>query len=259
VSTLELELLHDDGAVVYLNQVENARSNMPDGLIDSEVEASPVGGAAEQRWLRYSLDPGLLVEGENILAVEIHQSGPKNKDHSFDARLSLQATPEELIRADSKWRYSDNGKARSTKWRKIGFKAHSKWSVGPAQLGYGDGDEATVINSGPVGDHHRTSYFRRTFSVTDPDVFSALDIGLVRDDGAVVYVNGVEVLRDNMPSGPISFDTFASRGASDEDSFVNFSVPATMLVEGRNVVAVEVHQVSSGSSDLSFNLRLSAR
>lgn len=260
VPRLELELLRDDGAIVYLNGTRVARSNMPKGVITSETRASSHAKLPkEQNWYRYSIDPDLLVRGDNVLAVEIHQRGPKSGDHSFDARLSLQASPEELIARDETWRYHDGGQDKGTAWRRIDYAAHSDWERGSAELGYGDGDEATVIESGPAGNHHPTAYFRRRVSVTDPDVFSVLDVGLVRDDGAVVYVNGVEVIRDNMPSGVIQYDTFASRGASGEDVFHSFSVPASMLVAGRNVVAVEIHQSGPGSSDLSFNLELTAR
>lgn len=260
VATLELELLRDDGAVVYLNQVEVARSNMPSGLINSEVRSATIASPpGEQDWYRFSLDPALLVEGDNVLAVEIHQSGPRSGDHSFDARLALQATPETLIARDGRWRYHDGGSGKGVKWRKRRYPAHNNWKRGNAELGYGDGDEVTVVDSGPPGDHHPTIYFRRKFAVTDPTVFSTLDLGLVRDDGAVVYINGVEVVRDNMPAGRITYATWAEGSASGEDEFHRFTVPASMLLPGVNVVAVEIHQAGPGSSDLSFNLELIGR
>ena len=260
ISNLELEILRDDGAVVYLNDVRIVRSNMPSGPMNSEVTASTLASPpGEKKWYRYDIDPGLLVAGDNILAVEIHQKGPYSGDHSFDLRLAKQATPEELVARDTKWRYHDQGLDRGTAWRQLSYANHSNWPRGRAELGYGDGDETTVVNSGPAGNHHPTVYFRRLFRVTDPDVFSVLDIGLVRDDGAVVYINGVEVLRDNMPSGTITYDTYASGGASNENSFHEFSVPASVLVRGYNVVAVEIHQSGPGSSDLSFNFEMTAR
>ncbi|MCP3975270.1 MAG: hypothetical protein GY720_12365 [bacterium] len=260
IPTLELELLRDDGAVVYLNGSRVVRSNMPSGPINSEtVAAAAAKKPSEQNWFRYSINPSKLVVGDNILAVEVHQRGPGSNDHSFDARLVLQASPEQLLARDVKWRYHDKGKDKGSAWRQADYANHSNWKRGKAELGYGDGDEATVVNSGPAGDHHPTTYFRRRFIVTDPDVFSFLDIGLVRDDGAVVYVNGIEVIRDNMPAGTISYETLASGGASGEDVFHYFSVPASMLVAGGNYVAVEIHQSGPGSSDISFNLEMTAR
>lgn len=260
VDSLELELLRDDGAVVYVNNVEVARSNMPNGPINSETTAKrPMHKPAEQRWYRYSIDPGLLVVGDNVIAVEIHQIGPASPDHSFDARLLLSASPQRFIAPGSKWRYHDRGVDKGTKWRKRNYAHHSNWQLGRAELGYGDGDEAKVIRSGPPGDRHPTSYFRKKFVVTDPGVFSELDIELIRDDGAVIYINGVEVVRNNMPSGPIRFETLASGSASGEDQWQSFTVDASVLVAGVNVVAVEIHQASPSSSDLSFNLELTGR
>ncbi|NND01525.1 MAG: hypothetical protein HKN91_01945 [Acidimicrobiia bacterium] len=260
VSTLELELLRDDGAVVYLNGTEVVRTNMPSGSINSETRASKLmNEPEEQKWLRYSLDPGLLVAGDNVLAVEIHQKGPKSKDHSFDARLLLNASPEVLVADGVSWRFHDKGVDKGTNWRNIAYAGHSNWDRGKAELGYGDGDEVTVVDSGPDGDHNPTTYFRRKFNVADPDVFSVLDIRLIRDDGAVIYINGTEVLRNNMPSGPITYDDWASGSGSGEDQWKNFTVSASLLVAGTNVVAVEIHQSGPNSSDISFNLELTGR
>ncbi len=260
VSTLELELIRDDGAVVYLNGTEVVRSNMPSGAIDSETRASKLMKAPEeQRWLRYSLDPALLVAGDNVLAVEIHQKGPRSGDHSFDARLLLEASPEVLVAAGVSWRYHDKGVDKGTNWRNRNYGGHPNWAKGKAELGYGDGDEVTVVDSGPAGDHNPTTYFRRKFNVADPDVFSVLDIRLIRDDGAVVYLNGAEVLRNNMPGGPISYQDWASGAASGEDVWQNFTVSAGLLVAGSNVIAVEIHQAGPSSSDVSFNLELKGR
>lgn len=260
VSTLELELLRDDGAVVYLNGTEVVRSNMPGGPIDSETRASKLAKLpAEQNWLRYSIDPALLVAGDNVLAVEIHQKGPKSADHSFDARLALEASPEVLVDDGASWRYHDRGVDKGTTWRNLNYVGHANWDRGKAELGYGDGDEVTVVDSGPSGDHNPTTYFRRKFNVSDPSVFSVLDIRLIRDDGAVIYLNGTEVLRNNMPSGTIGYEDWASGSASGEDEWQNFTVSASLLLEGSNVIAVEIHQAGPSSSDVSFNLELTGR
>ena len=72
------------------------------------------------------------------------------------------------------------------------------------------GDEATVVSyGGDPASKHYTTYFRHTFEVSDPGAVAAVDLGVIRDDGVVVYVNGVEVLRDNLPSGPIIRSTRA--------------------------------------------------
>jgi hypothetical protein len=155
----------------------------------------------------------------------------------------------------SVWRYSDQGIDLGSAWRATTFD-DSTWASGPAELGYGDGDEATVVSFGPSSTNkYITTYFRHTFSVSNPGATAALELVLRRDDGAVVYLNGTEVARSNMPTGAISFSTVAFRQVEDDDTFL-FSVPPGLLVSGNNVIAVEVHQGSAGSSDLSFDLSL---
>ena len=99
------------------------------------------------------------------------------------------------------------------------------WAEDPAQLGYGDGDEAKEINDTHAnGDLIATSYFRHAFNVVDPSEFGTLDINLLRDDGAIVYLNGVEEFRSNIAEGPIAYDTFTgmtTSGSTNENSYYN--------------------------------------
>jgi hypothetical protein len=81
---------------------------------------------------------------------------------------------------------------------------------------------------------------------------------LLRDDGAVVYLNGREAFRSNMPTGTVEHNTLALSSLSSESLFFRQDIDPGLLVAGTNVVAVEVHQASQTSSDLSFNLELSA-
>ena len=112
------------------------------------------------------------------------------------------------------------------------------------------------LNSGAK---YITTYFRRGFVVEDVANFTTLNLRLLRDDGAVVYLNGVEVYRNNMPSGAVNYQTLASAtvGGADETTFYIAALNAGYLVPGANVVAVEIHQGSPGSSDISFDLELS--
>ena len=88
------------------------------------------------------------------------------------------------------------------------------------------------------------------------DEVASLKLFLKRDDGAVVYLNGTEVARDNLAEGEVTYTTTADNASDDGALFHEFALDTTELVEGSNVLAVEVHQVSSSSSDLSFDLRL---
>lgn len=163
-----------------------------------------------------------------------------------------------LVAEGATWKYWDLGTNLGTAWRAPAFN-DAGWATGPAELGYGDGDEATVVGFGGVSSNkHITTYFRHAFEVGDPGQYLALELELLRDDGAVVYLNGQEVARSNMPGGAISWQTLAASTISgtEEDIWLRYPVAASLLVAGTNVLAVEVHQRSSSSSDLSFNLSL---
>ena len=165
-----------------------------------------------------------------------------------------------LIVAGSTWKYLDDGSNQPAAWREAAFD-DGGWASGPAELGYGDGDEATVVSYGPdAGSKYITTYFRTTFTVGDTSRVAALALDLLRDDGAVVYINGAEVLRSNMPAIAIDFQTpaIAAVGGGDETTFFPFDIPTADLVNGDNLMAVEIHQSSGSSSDISFDLALTA-
>ena len=162
-----------------------------------------------------------------------------------------------LISRGAIWHYRDDGTNQGTNWRTSTFD-DSTWSSGPAQLGYGDGDEATLIASGPSTAKHVTSYFRRRFDVADAASVNALTLSIERDDGAIVYLNDAEVYRSNMPSSSVTYTTLASTAVEDGTWF-NAAVDPLRLVAGSNIVAVEVHQSSRTSSDVSFDFELTAR
>ena len=163
-----------------------------------------------------------------------------------------------LVSTGSSWKYLANGTDQGTGWRATGFN-DSAWASGPAQLGYGDGDEATTLGFGPdANNKYITSYFRRSFSVANASLFNGLTLRLLRDDGAVVYLNGVEVWRTNMPTGTVGYLTPASVaiGGADETTFVQTTISPSLLVTGTNVLAVELHQSGGTSTDISFDLQL---
>ncbi|MCA9187250.1 MAG: lamin tail domain-containing protein [Pirellulaceae bacterium] len=173
--------------------------------------------------------------------------------------------PVTFISRGAVWQYLDAGQVPSTA-------AGNDWRIndpgwtqsGQAKLGYGDGDEVTTITyidtnqSAPGTQKNITTYFRRTFNVADASAVTSLNLGILRDDGAVIYINGVHELRSNMPTGTITSTTLASAtvGGTDETRFFDLNVDPAWLVDGENVIAVELHQVANDSSDLGFDLQL---
>jgi hypothetical protein len=164
-----------------------------------------------------------------------------------------------LVAAGAVWKYLDDGSNQGTAWRGFNFD-DGEWASGPAELGYGN-NPVTVVGFGPnETNKHITTYFRRTFTVDAPGLYTNLTLGLLRDDGAVVYLNGLEVVRSNMPGGTITYLTRAlsAVGGADESTFFPTTLNAALLRAGTNLLAVEIHQSAPDSSDLGFNLYLSA-
>ncbi|MBN2592351.1 MAG: lamin tail domain-containing protein [Sedimentisphaerales bacterium] len=174
---------------------------------------------------------------------------------------------ETLIESGSVWRYLDDGSDQGTaqdgtNWFADPAYDDAQWLEGPAELGYGDDGqgrpEATVVNSGPSRNYFITTYLRRSFDVYDASLYSGLNLRLLRDDGAVVYLNGAELVRSNLPEGVIDYLTLANSnvGEAEEYTFLDFEVDPNLLLTGTNIIAVEIHQASATSADISFDLEL---
>ncbi|GEO08183.1 T9SS type A sorting domain-containing protein [Segetibacter aerophilus] len=158
----------------------------------------------------------------------------------------------------SSWKYLDNGSNQGSAWTGLDYD-DSNWKSGNGELGYGDGDESTVISFGSnPRKKHITTYFRRLERCSDPSFFSSFLSEIKRDDGVVVYLNGVEIFRDNMPSGPISYNTFAASLSNERNNIRSFTTSASLVLKGINVIAVEIHQFTHSSDDISFDMRVTA-
>ncbi len=173
----------------------------------------------------------------------------------------------ELLPVNATWKYRDDGVDLYTAgdWIENSYD-DSGWASGPAELGFDSspGSETTTLTKGSV-----TFYFRTTFNVTQQqldvleadDNFYQLVVNLLRDDGAVVYINGFELMRSSMDAGSVGHNTFANTNAvgSAESTFMEYVRDGTNYLQaGQNVIAVSIHQFSPGNSDISFNMSLSA-
>ena len=168
------------------------------------------------------------------------------------------------------WKYLDNGTDQGTTWRDRTFN-DTTWKSGRGELGYGDASnenrpEYTVIEDNATpgynsNDTNRyiTYYFRKSFSLGDSRKFADLQMSLLRDDGAVVFLNGSRVYFENGLDGATYLTTTAA-SSSNEITHVSLALPnaAQYLVDGDNLLAVEIHQAAADSSDLSFDLGLTA-
>jgi hypothetical protein len=194
---------------------------------------------------------GLAPGTHRFTAVAIDSTGV----NATSAPVAITVVPW-IVPSHAAWKYLDDGSEPGSAWSAPGFD-DSGWSNGVAQLGFGEGDETTPIRrfSDLTGTNVIAYYFRHAFTVADPSTIARLSVRLLRDDGAVVYLNGVDIFRSSMPTGAVDSMTFASLVA--EDNLVrSVQVNPRLLVPGGNVIAVEVHQANLTSSDVSFDLEL---
>ena len=150
------------------------------------------------------------------------------------------------------WKYLDDGSDQSTAWCMTSFD-DSKWKSGQAQLGYGDDGEVTKVSYGPDWmNKYITTYFRHKFEVKNPEQYIGFTLKIRYDDGAIVYLNGTEVMRTNMPEGIIQYNTYAIGGSGEDECFLD----KKYIRDGINLLAVEIHQANPRSSDIMFDLEL---
>lgn len=257
---LLFSVLKDDGVVVYVNGTEAFRMNMPDGEITYNTYASSAtAGSDEEVWNKIST-ANLLQDGENVIAVELHQADATSSDLRFDMQVDYQLPAIEVtdypLPKDQEWYYFDQGiSLDAASWSSVTYD-NLAWGRGFAPFGYGD-TVNTEISYGPdANNKYITSYFTKDINVDVSTLTDMVAFGLRRDDGAIVYVNGVEVFRMNLPDGGIDYLTQApsAMGGIDENIYFIANVPKTAFVDGVNRVAVEIHQQSGTSSDLRFDM-----
>ncbi len=370
VSGLIARLIRDDGAAVYLNGTQVWLDNLP-ARFDSATQAQTVlNDPEEKQWITNTFNPSLLVTGQNVIAVEIHQrhgllpspdlgfafelravfdganhlpevaltapsdfsvaslptnvtltakagdtdvlgnpispakvefvadgvtlglsptspyaytwTNPPPGEHWLTAVVTdgggLTATSAPvhllvapavgqsfatLIPAGGVWSYLDNGIYPGSRWAGVGYEESrtAGWKRGAAQLGYGDGDEVTVVNDGrSFINRHITTWFRRHF--VPPASLTSLTLRVLRDDGLAVYLNGTEIYRNNLPAGPVLSNTLATVSVTGVEENRWLVVPLAshvvlpLINPGDNVIAAEVHQFSANNADMSFDLEL---
>ncbi len=108
----------------------------------------------------------------------------------------------------------------------------------------------------PLGPN--TYYFRNDFEFSGNPANTQISLSALIGDGAVVYLNGVEVYRQNMPAGAPSYSTLASAAVNQPGLSTTIQLPASALKTGMNTLAVEVHRSSASDTSLAFGAELDA-
>src|SRR5699024_9369856 len=159
-----------------------------------------------------------------------------------------------LLAAGSEWAYRYQSDAPDGDWTASEFD-DSGWDTGAAPLGWGHGDLGTELTF--QGTKPLTAYFRRSITIEDVTDVAGLELTTRADDGVVVYLNGTEVARQNMPNGTIGHGTYATTAPSSATALANpvtVTVPEDLLVSGENVITAEVHLNYRGTPSASFEL-----
>ena len=240
--------LFDDGWIVYLNGVEVNRESMPGDVVDFTTLAYI---HEARNWEIIDLiAPArvLLNAGNNVLAIELHQSTATSSDLVFDAEL--EAGSDEIVHAapinGGLWKYDANGTDLGTAWKETAYD-DSGWPSGPAPLGHdSDRPPTTDLPTGII-----THYFRTTFNLQDaPAEFNSMLMLAYYDDGFIAYLNGQEIARVGLIEGAIDYLTQSDGHEADHVAVIDVTEHSDKLVQGDNVLAVETHQSDPTSSDI---------
>lgn len=163
----------------------------------------------------------------------------------------------DMISYGSLWKYWDGNAIPAQNWYAEAY-SDDAWKQGNARLGYNTDrypDLSTIIGYGTDAQNkYMTAYFRKTFAIANLAAKNDFNLTVYVDDGAVVYVNGVEIGRYNMPVGNVTFNTAATTYNNGE--YAEFKISKDLLKDGVNLIAVEIHQDKPSSSDLVFDLKL---
>jgi hypothetical protein len=157
----------------------------------------------------------------------------------------------------ARWKYDQSGFDFSqTNWTAAAFN-DSAWLDGPALLGKDDAALPEPIRT-PLRSDRITHYFRTHFDYPGDPRGAKLRFRLIVDDGCFVYLNGERAFRLRMDDVPPTYSTIANENITVHVYEGPFDLPATNLLRGDNLLAVEVHQTSASSSDVLFGLSLEA-
>ncbi|MBX3433374.1 MAG: lamin tail domain-containing protein [Pirellulales bacterium] len=170
-----------------------------------------------------------------------------------------------LVVPGTNWRYRKGITANpptvandpANNWRLTGFieaNDSTAWQTGAASIGYGDGDDATILSD--MRNNYWSFYARKTFTISGP-VPDRLTLRMYVDDGAIVWINGVEVQRFHVSPGDKNYNSASGFGNEAAWEEVTLTGASQYLVSGTNTIAVHVLNETLGSSDASFNLALS--
>lgn len=166
--------------------------------------------------------------------------------------FSSMNAQEYIVSNGDEWYYYDRGSLEADWYTKS---VNSYWKSGKTPLGYGDRKVVTDMYYGDDKDRkHITKYFKKDINIKNN--YIAYEFKIQYDDGFVLYVNGKELYRENMPNGSITNETLAVvRIQGREESEFKIKIfESNIFKKGKNTISVGVHQNRPSSSDCIFSL-----
>ncbi len=215
-------------------------------------DASDESGKAETQTFLYS---GPYNGGESEFQFYLKGRGICIVDDvSFTSDNGAFVEDEVFVEVGDTWRWfkgTEEASNPTTDWRQIAFDDGS-WLSGATGIGYGDGPYATTITD--MRDGYMTIFTRKEFNVTNVNDIDQLILSVAIDDGYYAYLNGVQVHSHNVTSR--AFDARAQNAGETVDTVIDITDYKDELVNGNNVLAIQVHNAGISSSDLTFVPRL---
>ena len=243
------------------NQIKNELSNRLSRMISALQQASAMKlSGVKKHTVTLGADivganlyindlqvPYAYFNGQLFAPVKIEAKAPAG--YTFAGWKQKATATNQIVKLSDTWKYYDKGEAPAN-WRTTGFN-DSSWSSGTAPLGYGMTGIKTKVSYGSDAENkYPTTYFRKTIKLSSTPTRS--DVFLLNyqvDDGFVVYVNGQEAGRYNMPSGNITFNSYSSSYAESTPLTGTLNISSSLFKSGDNVIAVEIHNNKASSSD----------
>ncbi len=190
------------------------------------------------------------LKGTVFAPITLKTSAPAG--YKFLGWTTKNTTAEKSIfNTKNTWKFNDTDNLDGKNWKSSTYD-DSSWKTGRSPIGYGKSDVTSSTSQNKL-----TYYLRKTFSLaTDPKSSDVFTLNYTIDDGMVVYINGQEAGRYNMPGGYVSYNTPASSYAQDNPDTGSMELPASLFKKGDNVIAVEIHNNSTSSSDILWEASL---
>jgi len=198
------------------------------------------------------INPDLENDESENWAVSPQHLGSPGEANGFETKTIVMVTV--LLDVDEQWKYFKGTEPPSDPadaWNEPDFNDGS-WLSGQTGIGYGDNDDATVLDD--MQNNYLSVFCRKKFEVPDVSSLDTVVLTVDYDDGFIAYLNGDEVGRKNMgEEGQVFlFDDVATGTVGDLPETAEISIPKALLHEGQNTLAIQIHNASLGSTDLSM-------